>query len=62
MFAQAKRFYKEVRFELAKVTWPSGDETRKLTLLVGAMAGFMMLFLWLVDLFWNFVVQWLMSL
>ena len=62
MFTQAKRFYKEVRFELAKVTWPSGDETRKLALLVGLMVAFMAVFLWAADLFWNFVVQWLMSL
>ncbi len=53
---------REVRQELAKVTWPSRQEVLTATLGVIAMSGLMALFFFLVDTLIAWTVQWLLGL
>lgn len=50
MFEKLKKFFKEVRVELAKVTWPSPSELRATTAVVIVTALVMTVFVGLVDL------------
>jgi len=43
------QFYREVRSEVAKVTWPSWKETYLTTIMVFIMVGLLMMFFFLVD-------------
>ncbi len=56
------QFVREVRQELAKVTWPSRQEVLTATLGVIAMSGLMALFFFLVDTLIAWTVQWLLGL
>lgn len=47
------QFFREVRHEMSRVTWPSLKDTRMLTLMVFIMVTIMAVFLWLVDLAMN---------
>ncbi len=47
------QFFREVRHEMSRVTWPSLKDTRMLTLMVFIMVTIMAIFLWLVDLAMN---------
>lgn len=51
---KALKFGREVRTEMKKVTWPSGKDTRMMTMMV-----FVMVFLFAVFLF---IVDWLLTL
>ena len=44
------RFIRDVRAEVNRITWPSGQETRRLTLMVGILASVIALFLVAVDM------------
>ncbi len=56
------QFVREVRQELAKVTWPSRQEVLYTTLGVIAMSGLMALFFFLVDTVIAWAVQLLLGL
>ena len=49
-FAKLVRFVGDVRAEAGRVTWPSGAETRKLTIMVFILATIVALFLVMVDM------------
>lgn len=51
------RFVADVIAELRKVTWPTGSETRYLTLVVAVVAVAMGLFLGVLDLGFGWVVE-----
>jgi preprotein translocase subunit SecE len=50
MFEKMKKFLKEVRIELTKVTWPTMSELRATTTVVIIAALIMTVFIGLVDL------------
>ncbi len=43
------KYFKETRAELRKVTWPTRDETKNLTLIIVSVTVIMALFLGLLD-------------
>jgi len=43
------QFYREVRSEISKVTWPTWKETWLTTLMVFIMVGILMVFFFVVD-------------
>jgi len=43
------QFYREVRSEISKVTWPTWKETYLTTIMVFIMVGILMTFFFLVD-------------
>jgi len=45
----SKRFLREVRSEMAKVTWPTWDELKGSTILVIIVSVFFAVYLFLVD-------------
>jgi preprotein translocase subunit SecE len=49
MFERLKRFLKEVRLELTKVTWPTANELRGSTVVVIVTVLILTLFIYLVD-------------
>jgi preprotein translocase subunit SecE len=55
------RYFRETRGELRKVTWPTRQESWRLTAIVIAVSTAMAFFLW----FWDFVfsqsIQWLIE-
>ena len=51
------RYWKETRGELRKVTWPTRDESQRLTIIVIAVTIAFALFLWVFDLLFSSVVQ-----
>jgi preprotein translocase subunit SecE len=55
------QFFREVRREWDKVTWPTWRETRLTTILVFIMVGLMMLFFFVVDALLNLGVRWLLG-
>jgi preprotein translocase subunit SecE len=42
-------YLKGVKAELKKVTWPTKEETIKLTVIVAVVCGLFALFFWLID-------------
>jgi len=57
IFSRIGRFFKEVRLELKKVTWPSRQETINYTLMVIGISLAVALFLGLLD----FLFSWLIN-
>ncbi len=53
----ARNWYRETRSELRKVTWPTFDQTRNLTLVVLAVCIIMAIFLGVVDSLLRVVIQ-----
>lgn len=45
----SKRFLKEVRSEMSKVTWPSWDELKGSTILVMILSVFFAVYLFFID-------------
>lgn len=45
----SKRFLKEVRIEMSKVTWPSWDELKGSTILVMILSVFFAVYLFFID-------------
>lgn len=43
------QFYREVRSEISKVTWPTWKETYLTTIMVFIMVGLLMMFFFIVD-------------
>jgi len=48
------QFLKEVRSEVARVTWPSGDEVKGATAVVIVVCIFVAIVIWIVDKIINF--------
>ena len=51
------RYWKETRGELRKVTWPTREESQRLTIIVIAVTIAFALFLWVFDLLFSNVIQ-----
>lgn len=51
------RYWKETRGELRKVTWPTRDESQRLTAIVIGVTIAFALFLWVFDLLFSNVIQ-----
>ena len=57
MLANPLRFFREVRQEVTKVTWPTRKETYVSTLMVFIMVALMSVFFFLSDV----VIQWVIG-
>ncbi len=55
------RFFKEVKLELRKVTWPGRSEVANSTTVVLIAVGIIGLFLWIVDLMLQGIVGQIMK-
>ena len=51
------KYFREVRGELRKVTWPTPTESRRLTTIVVAVSLAFAIFLWLWDTIFSRLVQ-----
>lgn len=51
------KYFREVRGELRKVTWPTRTESRRLTAIVVAVSLAFAVFLWLWDTIFSRIVQ-----
>lgn len=51
------RYLKETRGELRKVTWPTRDESQRLTIIVIAVTIAFALFLWVFDFLFSNAIQ-----
>jgi preprotein translocase subunit SecE len=61
-FERARLHLSEVRNELRRVTWPSRKEVYATTLVVILTSVFFGLYLWLLDLSFTRLVQWVFQL
>lgn len=57
-----KDFFRQVRTEARKVTWPTRSETVQSTIMVMIMAGLMALFFFAVDRSLAAAMQWIFKL
>jgi preprotein translocase subunit SecE len=55
------RYLREMRGELRKVTWPSRDESRRLTAIVLGVTLAMAIFLWVFDSIFSNVIEFLIQ-
>ncbi|MCA9954330.1 MAG: preprotein translocase subunit SecE [Ardenticatenaceae bacterium] len=51
------KYWKETRGELRKVTWPTREESQRLTMIVIGVTIAFALFLWIFDLLFSNVIQ-----
>jgi preprotein translocase subunit SecE len=56
------KFIREVRTETARVTWPTGRETARTTVMVMIMTAVLGIFFFGVDSFFSWIVKALLSL
>ncbi|KAA0445413.1 MAG: preprotein translocase subunit SecE [Candidatus Thioglobus sp.] len=57
--ARLYTFAKETKIELRKVVWPTKDETIKITGMIIVAVFIVAIFLWIIDAFFTWVVQFL---
>ena len=57
MIARIRRYFSESYSELKKVTWPTRDQVRNLTVLVFVISGFFGVYLGFLDFLWSQVLQ-----
>ncbi len=57
MLARIVNYFREARAELARVTWPSRDEIIQSTEAVLLFTFFMVVILWVYDLFFGWFIQ-----
>ena len=57
MLARIINYFREARAELARVTWPSREEVIQSTEAVLLFTFFMMVILWVYDLFFGWLIQ-----
>jgi len=62
LFRQVPQFFRQVRQEVAKVTWPSRKETGISTAMVLVMVVFASVFFLLIDQFFAWAVKWIFGL
>ncbi len=55
-------FMCEVAIEVSQVTWPTRAETRAATIVVIVLTLICSILLWMMDIFWSTVTDWLYSL
>ncbi|MFQ5401176.1 MAG: preprotein translocase subunit SecE [Anaerolineae bacterium] len=55
------RYYRETRGELRKVTWPTRDESWRLTLIVLGVTVLMSAFLWVFDTIFRDSLQFILG-
>ena len=55
------RYFRETRGELRKVTWPTRQESWRLTAIVIAVSTAMAFFLWFWDLIFSQSIHWLIG-
>ena len=51
------RYYRETRGEIRKVTWPTPEESRRLTAIVLGVTAMMALFLGILDFIFSNLIQ-----
>jgi len=56
------RYLRETRGELRKVTWPTRQESGRLTAIVVAVSAAMALFLWFWDFIFSQSIHWLIEI
>ena len=56
------RYIRETRGELRKVTWPSREESWRLTIIVVGVTALMALFFWVFDFAFSSAIQGLIKL
>ena len=56
------KYFRELRSELKKVTWPTAQQTLKNTLIVGACVLVVGVFIWLFDFLASFGIKELIKL
>ena len=57
MIARIRRYFSESYSELKKVTWPTRDQVRNLTVLVFVISGFFGVYLGFLDYLWSAVLR-----
>ena len=57
MIDRIRRYFSESYSELKKVTWPTRDQVRNLTVLVFVISGFFGVYLGFLDFVWSQVLQ-----
>ena len=57
-----RRYYRETRGELRRVTWPTREESQRLTLVVIGVTIVFAIFLGLLDFIFSSTVGWLITL
>ena len=57
IFSKITNFFKEVKIELKKVTWPTRQETIKYTLLVIGVSAGVAIFLGGLDFLFSFIIS-----
>jgi len=55
------RYFREMRGELRKVTWPTREESWRLTLIVLGVSFLFAIFLWMFDLIFSNSLQFLLE-
>ena len=58
-WGNSRNFLREVRNEMKRVTWPSRKEVYATTVVVILTSAFFGLYLWGLDLFFTWLVNWL---
>ena len=56
------KFVSEVTTEVSQIIWPTRDETRAATVVVVVITLICSAILWMMDLFWSNVTDWLYAL
>jgi preprotein translocase subunit SecE len=62
MFDKLKRFIRETRVELSKVTWPTRREVISSTLIILAMSAFLAVIIGVFDFGVSKLIDWILSM
>jgi preprotein translocase subunit SecE len=62
MFDRVVNYFKGVRAEVARVSWPTRNEVITLTALILLMAVIVTLYIWGVDGIWGIIIRGILSL
>ena len=62
MFDRVVNYFKGVRAEVARVSWPTRNEVVTLTALILLMAVIVTLYIWGVDGIWGIIIRGILSL
>jgi len=57
IFGRMRNFLSDVKGELKKVTWPTRNDLQKTTIAVIVLSVIMGLYLWLIDLSFQVLIQ-----
>jgi preprotein translocase subunit SecE len=56
------RFFRQVRQEMSKVTWPTRQETTMTTVMVLVMASLFAVFFLLIDQAFSHIIPWILGI